>query len=250
MSTLLLIAVNTFREGLRKRALLSVVVACFFILCFSLFLGQLSLDETARLMINFGLAALQISLLCLAIFLGNYFISGDLEKQTLLTVLARPLRPFLFFLGRYVGLSLILFVSLVLLSVLLNLFFMYLELPIAFSFIAALWGLYLESLLILAFVLFFSSYSNSFLVLVYSVSMFFVGHFIDSLKYFIEQKNPMAGKITYLFPNLERINWKSSVVYGDVIPITEVLLSSLYIGCWIGFILSLGFLFLEKKDFI
>ena len=250
MHPLFVVAFNTFKEGLRQKFLLSLCVVCFFILCIGLLLGHLSLDERLRLIINFGLSALQISLLILAVFLGNYFISGDLEKKTLLTVLARPIRPTVFFLGRYLGLSFILFVSLVLLSSMLVLFFIYSQISFHITLVPVLLGLYLESLLLLAFVLFFASFSNSFLVLVYSFSVFIIGHFVDSLNYFVEDgKAGVLSKVFFLLPNLERVNWKIAVVYGDALSLKEVFMSSFYILCWISFILSLACLFFERKDF-
>ncbi len=253
MYPVFIVAINTFKEGLRKKFLLSLAIVCFFILCMSLLFGQLSLDEKIRLMINFGLVAVQLSLLILSVFLGNYFISGDLEKKILLTILVRPIRPAFFFLGRYLGLSFILFVSLVFLSSVLGLFFMYLQIPFSPTLIQSLFGLYLESLLMLAFVLFFASYSNSFLVLVYSFSLFLIGHFSSSLNYFIKEGQGLwsflGSKIFFIIPDLERVNWKSAVVYGDVLSLNEVFMSSLYIVFWISFVLSLACIILEKRDY-
>ncbi len=254
MYSVFIVAINTLKEGLRKKFLLGLAVSCFFILGMGLLLGQLSLDEQVRLMINFGLSAIQLSLLILSVFLGNYFISGDLEKKTLLTILVRPIRPTFFFLGRYVGLSFILFVSLIILSSMLSLFFIYLQISFSRTLIQCLLGLYLESLLLLAFVLFFASYSNSFLVLVYSFSVFIIGHFLNSLNYFIGEGQGLLSfllsKVFLIIPNLERVNWKSAVVYGDKLSSNEVFMSSFYILFWISFILSLACIFFEKRDYL
>ncbi|MGI9548441.1 MAG: hypothetical protein ACR2M7_00455 [Bdellovibrionales bacterium] len=250
MFQLYIIARNTFKESLRKKILLSLGVSCFFILSISLLLGHLSLDERVRLMMNFGLAAVQISLVILSVFLGTSIISGDLEKKTLLIVLTRPLRPSLYFLGRYLGVSLILLMSLVVLALLLTLFLVYLQAPLSIPIIPVFFGMYLESLFLLAFVVFFASYSNSFLVLIYSFSLFIVGHFVDSLKYLLGEGDSLLSKILYCIPNLERVNWKSIVVYGDTLPLRDFFSSSIYIWCWIVLMLSLAFVHLEKRDFL
>lgn len=252
-SRLFIVASNSFKEGLRKKFLLFLAAICFLALCMSLLLGQLSLNEQTRLTINFGLAAAQISLIVLAVFLGNNFISGDLEKKILLTIFVRPVSPTLFFLGRYIGLSLILFVSVLTFIIMLLGFFMALSIPVTPTIFVAFFGLYLESLLILAFVLFFASYSNSFLVLCGSISIFIIGHFLNSLTYFAKDIHGLGVFILklpiYFFPNLERVNWKAAVVYGDRLNFAEVASSSLYICFWIVFILSISCIIFENRDY-
>lgn len=247
------ITLTTFKEALRKKLLFFLIAVVFCILSFSLLLGQLSLGEQIRITINWSLAATQISLLILAVFLGAQLIASDLEKKTLLTILVRPLQPSLFFLGRYLGLSFILLFSACFFALMLGLFYTILNIPFTDTLWLALFGMYLESLLILAFVLFFSSYSNSFLVLCLSFSIFVIGHFVDSLSYFIKDiKVSLLALVKILilfFPNLEKVNWKSAVVYGDTLSGSEVLKSCFYIFFWLLFILSLSLLILENKDY-
>ena len=254
MRVLLVVFLHTFREALRKKFLIGLLAACFLTLCVSLLFSQLSLDDKGRLTVDFGLAAIQLLMLALSVFFSSGLLSNDLNNKVLWTILTGPVRPSLFFLGRYLGLSLFLFLALTAFSLLLVIFFFSLDIPVQLVLFYSLFGLLFESFLLLAFVFFFSSFVNAFLVLFYSVSIFIIGHFLDSLFYFLEKTE---GGMSFLFaqairflPNLERLNWKSAVVYQDQVAFSEFALSSLYIFLWIGFILSLTLLLMEKKEYI
>lgn len=252
MRILFIITAQTLREGLRKRFLAGLWLACFLILCSSLIFAQISLDDRGRLTVDFGLSGAQILLAALAVFFGSGFIAADLDKK-LWMILTRPVRPSALFLGRYLGLSALLFLGWLALSSLLILFFFFLKIPIQPALFFALFGFFLESLLLLAFVFLFSSYVSSFLVLFYSLSVFVIGHFLESLFYFAEKAPPgLKIALTQAFrflPNLEKVNWKSAVVYQDQIPFSELAFSSLYIFLWIGLALSLALLLMERREY-
>ena len=251
ISRLFIVAFYTFLEGIRKKFLFVLGAVCIFILFFGVLFGQISLDEQTRLTINFGLASLQIGLVALALFLGTAFFCGDLEKGILLTIFIRPIKPSLFFLGRFLGLAALLLVSLMALFFLLMIFFFYLKIPLTLALGQALFGFFLESLFLLATVLFFSSF-NSFLVPLYVLGVFFIGHGLPSLLYALKE-NEKFSLLSYFiswFPQLERVNWKSAVVYGDVISGQEFFFSSFYMIFWIGFMLLLSCWIFERKDFL
>ena len=254
MRVLFVAAGNTIREGLRKKFLVGLLATCFLILCLSLLFAQLSLDDKGRLTVDFGLSAIQLLLVALSVFFGSGFIAADLEKKALWMILIRPIRPSIFFLGRYLGLSFLLVLALFVLSSLLVLFFLFLKIPVQLVLFYALLGFLFESLLLLAFVLFFSSHVNSFLVLFYCLSVFIIGHFLDSLFYFLE-KAPSAlffilFQMVRFLPNLEKVNWKSAVVYQDKMAFLDFASSGLYMFLWIGFVLSLSLLIMEKREYI
>ena len=253
MLRLIIIAKNTIKEGLRKKFLPGLLFFCFAILVFSLFLGQLSINEKKRITIDFGLAGLEITLCALSVLLGAVFISGDVEKQTLWAALSRPVGPALFFLGRFVGMACLILFALCVLSLTLTGFFVYLDIPLSLTLFQALTGFFIESVLLLAFVLFFFSFSTSFLVPFYCLGIFIIGHWLDSLKFLTTKGEgvlvALFPYIIHLFPDLERGNWKAAVVYGDTVSWPDFLSAALYLFFWTGCILSLSLYLFEKKDF-
>ena len=251
MKKLLLIAFNTYKQGIRKKFFMVLVLLSLFFICFSLLLGQVSLDEKARLTINFGLASIQLVLCALAVFLGSSLLSGDLNQKKIWTILSRPVSPTFFFLGRYLGLAFLIATGCLFLSFTLFGFFLYLNIPIQWVGVYALMGFLWESLLLLAFVFLFSSFSQSFFVPFYCFGLFIIGHFLDSFSFLVEKGGlSFLSYFSYFFPNLEIVNWKSSVVYGDFVSFFEFASSSSYILCWLAFALTLSFVFFEKRDFL
>ena len=252
MKILFIVAINTVREGLRKKFPALLLFACLIILGMSLCFAQLSLDDKGRLTVDFGLAGIQILLDLVAVFFSASFIGGDLDKK-LWMILTRPVRPMLFFLGRWLGLAFLLCLSLLAFSTLLVVFFLFLKIPLQLTLLYALLGFLQESLFLLACVLFFSSYVNHFLTMFYCLSIFIIGHFLESVLYFSQKTEGafswLLTVLSKLFPNLERINYKSAVVYQDSIAFSEFALSSLYMFLWTGLILSLGLFIMEKREY-
>lgn len=253
MRTLFLIISTSLTQAFRRKFLAGVILACLFILFFSLALSQMSLDDKGRITVNFGLAAIQLLLVGLSVFFGSSFISADLDQKNIWMILAKPVRPALFFLGRYLSLLFLLFLAGSVLSFLLIAFFLILQVPIQTVLFYALFGFFVESALILAFVVFFSSLVNSYLVIFYCLSFFVISHFLDSVLYFVEETSGLLNlilvKIIDFLPNLEAVNWKSEVINQDSVAWFDFASSSLYLFLWTGFILSLALTFMEEREF-
>lgn len=250
-----IVAMASFREGARKKFFLALGALCLLMLFFGLIFGRLSLDEAERLMINFGLAGAQLSLAAMALFFGGHIFAGDLERKALLTVLARPIRPSAFFLGRCLGAALLLLAQLGALGALFAALSVFLGGGLNLGMAAAFAGFFFESLALLAFALFFASYASPALSLIAGAALFAAGHFLGSISYFIKEGGEGAGASLALFalrglPDLERVNWKPAAVYGDPVPFGEFASSCLYILLWAAFAASLGLAIMERRDYL
>lgn len=253
MRQILIISLHSLRESFRKKFFYIMIICCCVVLCLSLLFSQLSLDDRGRLTIDFGLASIQILMLCFSVIFGSSILAKDLDQKRLWMILTRAIRPSVFFFGRYIGLASLITVLFIILSILLIGFFYVLNLPIQLVLFQALFGFLLESLLLLSFVFFFSSFAQMSLISFYCFSLFIIGHFLDSLFYFIKESQNFWQFILFsifkLIPNLELINWKSQVVYQQAITFSEFFTSILYILIWIGLILSLSLFFMEKREY-
>ena len=100
------IAVNTFREAVRDRVLYGLVVASIGVLLFSLVMGQLALNEAARVVYDLGMASTSIFSVVLAVFLGSSLLYKEIERKTLYVILPKPIRRGEFLLGKFFGIVL------------------------------------------------------------------------------------------------------------------------------------------------
>jgi ABC-type transport system involved in multi-copper enzyme maturation permease subunit len=250
-----IIANNTFKEVIRDRILYGLFIFAIFIILFSLALGQLSFAEQARISANFGLSAIQLGLASLAIFVGSTLVTKELEKQTVLTLLVRPLSRLQFILGKFFGLALVIATVMIGLSLILGGVFYLIGAPINLAFGVVLTGFFLESLCLLAFTIFFSMFARPVLVVCFSVSVFFIGHWFSTLRYFSERApdssiGHLYSILRFLIPDLESLNWKPVVIYNDALDWSHYALASGYIVLWLLMLMSTTVLLFQRKDLV
>ncbi|MEO6907498.1 MAG: ABC transporter permease subunit [Abditibacteriaceae bacterium] len=108
------IATTTFQESVRKRWLLVLLAFSLVLLASSvLFVGIQPGSETALLRDYCTGFIIGITML-MAIFLGVSLVPPEIERRTILTILAKPVNRMEFILGKFLGLCLTLLVNLVL----------------------------------------------------------------------------------------------------------------------------------------
>ncbi len=255
MNPVLIIAGNTFREVIRDRILYGLVVFALMLLFLSLALGQLTFDENLRLSANFGFTGIHIATIVLAVFVGSSLVSKEIDKQTILTLLARPISRAQFILGKALGLIGVLLVVASGLAAILSIFLFLLNFNFTPEYPIAIAGILFEAAVLLSVALFFGSFARPMMTVIFSVSVFLLGHWVDSLSYFVSKSDSQAFKIigsivSYLVPNLEKFNWRAAPVYGTNIPLNEVLLASGSMIGWVLVLISATVLIFRRRDFV
>ena len=255
MRTVWIVGRNTFKEVIRDRILYGLIVFAVMIISVSLALGQLSFAEQSRISANFGLAAIHIGAICIAIFVGSTLVMKELDKQTILTILVRPITRAEFIIGKFVGLALVIASVMVGLGAVLALVFYLIGLNITIDLLIALMGIFLESLCLLGFAMLFSMFTRPVLVVSFSAGIFLIGHWFSSLRYFA-QKAPQTfiywvyEILRFVIPDFETFNWKNLVVYQDKASDYQIGSSSVYAFLWIGILVILTAVIFERKDLV
>ena len=75
----------------------------------AILVGQISIGIDSLVIVNLGLSAVSAFGLVMAIFIGVGLIYKEMEKRTLYSLLAKPIRRWQFIVGKYAGLLLTLF---------------------------------------------------------------------------------------------------------------------------------------------
>lgn len=255
MNAMFVIAKNTFREVIRDRILYSLVVFALLLVLLSLALGQLSFDENIRLSANFGFTGIHISAMAMAIFIGSSLVAKEIEKQTILTLLARPISRAQFIVGKALGLMAVVKIVVLSLGLILSIFLFFLNFNFQFEFVIALIGILFEAAILLSVALFFGSFARPIMTVVFTVAIFLLGHWVESLGYFIKRSESeffkvVATAVQYLIPDLERMNWRSAPVYGVSVPIDEVVKAAGWTFGWIMFLVAATVLVFRRRDFV
>lgn len=102
------IAFNTFRELVRNRILTLIAFFSSVMIAFSLVLASLSLGQTERIVLDFGLAMIEICGLISVIFVGGQILFRELEGRTIYLILSKPIARHEFILGKFLGFGMIL----------------------------------------------------------------------------------------------------------------------------------------------
>ena len=255
LQSIFVIARNTFREVIRDRILYGLAVFAAMLLMFSLALGQLSFSDHARLTANFGFTAIHLSSAILSIFIGSTLVSREIEKQTILTLLARPISRTQFIVGKAMGLmGVILCVDLGL-AVILGLILMGVDFGFSINFTVAIFGILVEALLLVSMTLFYGTFAKPFMTVVFSASSFLLGHWISSLDFFIERSQSegfqlVGSVLKNVVPNLEAFNWRSAPVYQIHVAPGEILVSLAYGLAWSVILLSATSIIFRRRDFV
>src|SRR3954447_17343194 len=105
------VAVNVFRESVRDRVPYNLVLFAILLIASSYLLGQLTAGQDAKIIKDLGLAATSLFGLFIAVLIGIGLVSKEVERRSIYSLLAKPVRREEFIAGKYLGLVLTLFVN-------------------------------------------------------------------------------------------------------------------------------------------
>lgn len=254
MRAIYIIGINTYREIIRDRVLYGIFVMAILLIGLSLALGELSFAEQARITTSFGLTAIQLGAVILSIFLGSTLVTREIEKKTVMTLLIRPVTRMQFLLGKSLGLLLVQLTVMTLLGLVLIGIYHFMQVNIRYQFIVALHGIMLEAMTLLGITLFFSIFATPAMVVAFSSGIFLIGHWLDSLSYFVKKgqsdiiKDVVAVFVKF-FPNFEHFNWRQAVIYEDVIPMDVITAATGYGIIWFALLIFAAGFILRHRDF-
>ena len=90
------VAINTFREAVRDRVLYNLIFFALVMIGASIIVGQISIGIERLVIINLGLSAISIFGLVMSVFIGVGLVYKEMEKRTLYSLLAKPIRRWFF----------------------------------------------------------------------------------------------------------------------------------------------------------
>lgn len=249
-----MIAGNTFQETIRDRVMYNILFFAVFIIGISLVIGSWSLNQQVKLVKDFGLAAMSIFGLLIAVFIGIRLIYQDIERKTIYMLVTKPIHRWQIVLGKYAGLLLTVFANIFVMTVSLLVVDLLIEHHVDWGLLPGILLILFEIMLVVAWALFFSSFTSPMLSAVLTVMIFIAGHLSPGLKLFTQLHPENASNRILLFiyailPNLENFNIKTAVVEHLALPPLTVPNAVLYGIAYSGILLIATSLILEKRNF-
>ncbi len=214
------VARNVFLEVIRDRILYLAGVFAVVMVLASVLLPEVAAGTDNKILLDLGLAAINLFTLVVAVFVGTGLVNKEIEKKTVLVLIAKPVSRFEIILGKHLGLSAVIGLLMLVQTgiFILILSVRQLEFP-AGSMLVAIAFMYLEMLLIIAVTMLFGVFTSSLLATLLSFGTYLVGHLsTDLLK--LSQLSESEGLqraiegMYLVLPDLERLNLKNDAVYG------------------------------------
>lgn len=254
MQSLVVVAGNTFRETVRDKILYNLVFFALLLIGASVLLGTLTIGEQSRIINDLGLAAINLVAVIIAIFVGIGLVTKEIDRRTIYTILARPITRVQFILGKYLGLAFIVVVNIVIM------FAMFLGTVwvsgniIYLSLFQAVGLILVETLLVMAIAMFFSTFSSSTLSATMTLGLYVIGHLTSDLKGIAEKSQNQATEavmtaLYYLCPNLELLNIKGQAAAGVQVSLAYQSLATVYGLLYAALLLVAACVVFQRRDF-
>ncbi len=247
------IAWHTFKEIYQSKVLVNILFLGLFLLLVTYAISEFSYGVADKVTLDIGLGLISLSGVSIAIFLGSRLLVQEIESRTLYLVLVRSVSRMEFLLGKVLGLAGILLVNLLLLFILLMIFYVGLGGSWTPLLGWSVFFIYIESLIVLMMVLFFSLFSNPTIAIMMTLTLFLAGHGADSVKETQLYRSDLALQkfidfYSLWFPNFNKLNIKSFVLYEKFISQDWLGTASLYSGAWIIFFTAISITLFNKKE--
>lgn len=173
------IAINTFRELLRNRILTVILFFACALIGFSIVLASLSLGETKRIIIDFGLSMIEIGGLIAVIFVGGQILFKEIEGRTIYLILSKPIERKDYILGKFFGFGAIILLLVLLQGLVLTGLVIYQGIALDSLMFVAIAAIAMKLLLVFAIILFFSTFSSPLLSILFTLGVYISAHSIS-----------------------------------------------------------------------
>lgn len=253
MKNTLTIAKYTFIEVYRSKIMLGIVFLAIGMLLMTMVASAFAYGAPEKIALDFAVGMMSIANLLIAVFLGVTLISKEIELRTLYMVLSRPISRFAFLVGKIIGLSTVLIINTISLTLIGLLCYKYLggtgeNLLYWVAFFSLM-----EAIIIMLFGVMFSLISNPSLASVFTILILVSGHTLTStLSNFFAKASSLTMVILkyslFFIPDLDRMNLKDFLIYKQQVSNMFLFSNLLYVFIYIGILLSIVSIIFSRKN--
>lgn len=253
MKKTFIVAKYTLLEVYRSKVMLSVVFIGIGLLLISYIASEFAYGAPSKVALDFGFGLTSISNLIMAVFIGATLLGKEIENRTLYMILSRPISRASFMLGKIVGLSSVLIINTILLSLISIGIFYYLGGQLSPLMVWTAWFSLIEAFIIMLFAILFSLLTSNALAIIFTISVWIVGHSLSSTSKILSAKtnvffNYTLKIISGLIPDLEKINLKDLLIYEQKVSSEYLFMTQAYIAVYVlALMFIISFLFKNKN---
>lgn len=248
------VALNGFREARRNRVSIIVVLFALGLLACSTLVTNVTVFTFDRVLTDFGLGAMSMALVLLAIFLSSGLLAREVERRTIFLMVTKPISRSRFLLARFIGNMITLGGILLAMGVLFLIEVWISGLSVHGAQLSAIAMLWFEVLVVSSVGFAMSSYSSQMVSAVVTTGTYFAGHLAPDI-YNLSARSEsslvrIGGKLTYyLLPNLDRLNFRPFAAYNQALTLTQFLSAAGYGLAYSAVMLAIAAAIFSKRDF-
>ena len=261
------IAVNGFRESVRDKVLYNLVAFAILLIGASYLLGQLTAGQDLKIIKDLGLSAMSVFGLFIAVFIGIGLVFKEVERRSIYSLLAKPVRRYEIVIGKYAGLVLTLTVNIAIMTVALYAVLAYVawsedefarqarETPaLDPALLKAVALIFVQLMVVTAVAIFFSTFSTPILSADLTLGVYIEGYFSADLRNFDQVVDSriaqtLARGLYYVLPNLAPFDVASQVAHGLPVTTGYMAVTICYGFLYIAILLVAGATIFSRRDF-
>lgn len=269
MNVLWPIAVITFKEGIRNRAIYGISLFALFLLGLNLLVANMAPRDVGKVAVDMALSTMSFSGLLVVLFVGINLMAKDLDRRTIYMVLSKPISRAEYIFGKFIGMVLLQLVTLLFIGIFASLSLLVLKSGYEAYFPRFSWSFVLLGMFFIMLMLFllsalsflFASFSStSFITLVMTIITYLIGQSLGDIKSLLETQrlagaavSPVTMKVVqvayFLFPNLSFFDLKTQVAHGIHVPSSTIAWTVVYGVVYTCIAVIAASLIFRKKEF-
>ena len=248
------VAGNTFRETIRDRVLFVIMLFAALMILASLWLASISLGQEQRLMVDFGLLAVMLFGLVVAVFVAASLVRKEVDKRTVYVLFTKPVGRGEFIWGKFAGLALTTLLVIVGMGG-----FLFLLVwavtgdPLELLLVATLL-VFVQLLAVMGATILFSTITSPIIATVLGVTIFIAGQLSHNVLSLSEwSKNPvstiLARAVFLVVPNLSAVDLRAAIVGETTADWLAIGAWTLYLFAYVTLTLIVATVVFRRKEF-
>ncbi|MDD3793243.1 MAG: hypothetical protein PHI37_00320 [Candidatus Gracilibacteria bacterium] len=221
---------------------------------FSILLGKLTLGEDSKLIVDFGLAMIELFGLLGVLFVGSQLLFKEIEGKTIFLILSKPIKRYEFIIGKILGFSMTIFLIILFQSILFLGVLFFKDIEINYLIIWSIINIFFKLEIILAIVFFLSSFMSNMISIATAFMIYFSSHsFATILDLVYKTENNLIiyfiKFLQLLFPPFGALNTKDVIGNFSNFPTSFFIFNSFYSIVYFTIITFFTVLIFSRKKF-
>ena len=247
------IATNTVRESVRSKLLYGLLFFAVLMIGSGVVAASLSYVEGDRILQSVGMASVRLFGVAIAILVGINLIHREVDRRTVYTILSKPLSRGEFLLGKFLGLTLTIWLQMAIMGAAFVGVSLATGAPLGAQHLAFFFLAGVELAVVVGIATFFSSVTTPVLAAFFTTGIWGVGHLSRQLR----DLGAAADSASFhwatwllhrVLPDLESFNLSSEAAHLLPISASDWMLPTLYGAGYLTLVLFAAVAVFERRD--